>query len=152
MQSDLFGFISGSVRPLHDQPKRPPAGGAAELGPGPSVDDRTKAAAAKYRVLIVGRDRMSADLLASALDQTPACEAAAVVPERLAESLAGRKTHLAVISDELGDRRSGFDLTAATLRAYPNLVVVILLSHPAQTAGFTRCHHGLTRLSANAGC
>jgi DNA-binding NarL/FixJ family response regulator len=34
----------------------------------------------------------------------------------------------------LGDRRSGFDLTTTTLQAYPNLVVVILLSHPSQTA------------------
>jgi two-component system nitrate/nitrite response regulator NarL len=134
MQSDLFGFTSGSVRLLQNQPTRPPAGSAGEPGPGPSIDDRTKAAAAKYRVLIVGRDRMSADLLASALNQAPACEAAAVVPELLAESLAGRKAHVAVISEELGDRRSGFDLTATTLHAHPNLVVVILLSHPSQTA------------------
>ena len=134
MQSDLSGSSSSSVRLLQSHPKRPPAGSSNNIGHGSSVDDRTRAAAAKYRALIVGRDRMSADLLASALNQTPACDAAAVPPDRLAEMLAVRKTHLVVISEELGDRRSGFDLTANTLQAYPNLVVVILLSHPSQIA------------------
>jgi two-component system, NarL family, nitrate/nitrite response regulator NarL len=132
MRSDLSGFTS-SVRLLHPN-GGPPAGSLGEAGRRTAADDRTKAAAAKYRILIVGRDRMSADLLASALNQARSCEAAAVPPERFAEALAGRKAHLAVISDELGDHRSGFELTAATLQAYPSLVVVILLSHPSQTS------------------
>jgi DNA-binding NarL/FixJ family response regulator len=99
-----------------------------------SRHEQTKTHASRFRVLIVDLDRMSGDLLASALNQIPSCEAAAVGPDRLAETLAIRKIHLAVISDELGDRRSGFDLTATTLHAYPNLLVVILLGQASQSS------------------
>lgn len=97
-----------------------------------STAEQAKAGQSKYRVLIVGRDRMSGDLLASTLNQELACEAVAVGAERLPEMLTSRKTHLAVISDELAGHRNGFELTATMLVDFPDLVVVMLLGKPSQ--------------------
>jgi len=121
--------------PLPHEPLRPPpASQPADVSLVRSENRPTKSVLTKYRVSIVGRDRMSADLLASTLNQELACEAVAVGPERLSDTMPSREVHLAIISDELSDRRSGFDLAATALRANPDLIVVILLERPTQAA------------------
>jgi len=94
----------------------------------PTADEQARTITPKTRALILARDRMSGDLLASALNQTDSYEAAAVAPERFSESLARHKVHLAVISSDLDHRISGLDLTTRVMRAYPGLLVVVLLS------------------------
>lgn len=134
MQSESSG-LTRPVRSLLDNSQRFPAVGKdstpSQL---PAADERTRKGTSKFRVLIVARDRMSGDLLASALNQTDSCDAAAVAPERLPESLATQKAHLAVISAELDHRMSGLDLTARVMRAYPDLLVVVLLSQASTTS------------------
>ncbi|HEV2273617.1 MAG TPA: response regulator transcription factor, partial [Acidobacteriaceae bacterium] len=135
MQSESSGLSYRPVRSLQDNSQRLLAVQKGDPPPQPNTGgEPTRKIPSKFRVLIVGRDRMSGDLLASALNQTDSCEAAAVAPEGLSEALAARKIHLAVISAELDQRRSGFDLTAGSIRAFPNLIVVILLSQVSQTS------------------
>jgi two-component system nitrate/nitrite response regulator NarL len=124
------------MRLLRHSPILSPAGGMGSAGSSSGTTDagRDPGAVEKCQVLIVDRDRMSADLLASALNERPGCSAHAVEPDRLCNALANRKAHLVVISDELGERRNGFDLTTATVRAHPNLQVVILLATRSQAS------------------
>lgn len=122
-----FGASQSSARGLPDnrQPGR---------FPGPhSTEERSLNVPAKFRIVIIGRDRMSGELLASALNQTCSCEAVAVGSEQLLETLGVRKAHLAVISAELGASRNGFDLTSAALRACPELAIVVLLAKPSSS-------------------
>jgi len=135
MQSESSGLSYRPIRSFQDNSQRFLAVRKGDLAPQPAtLAEQTRKVPSKFRVLIVGRDRMSGELLASALNQTDSCEAAAVTPEGLSESLTANKTHLAVISAELDQRRSGFDLTAAAVRSFPNLIVVILLSQASQTS------------------
>jgi two-component system, NarL family, nitrate/nitrite response regulator NarL len=126
--------MSSLIQVFHPSVRRPPGARPGNASVGRIENDPSKSEWPKYRLSIVGRDRMSADLLASTLNQELGCEAVSVRPDRLLETLADRKTHLAVISDELGGGTNGFDLAAATLRAYPDLMVVMLLGKPSQTA------------------
>ena len=116
MQSESSG-LNRPVRSLPDTSQRFPA----------VTHESTRKNGSKSLVQIVARDRMSGDLLASALNQTGSCEAAAVAPGQFLESLATRKVHLAVISTELDHRVTGLDLSSRALRRYPELLVVILL-------------------------
>lgn len=133
MQTQASGFRlrpQNSTNPERNPPKLP-GPTARPNGSSYPAEEQTKAAASKFRILIVGLDRMSADLLASALNQNSCCEAVAVSPDKLTDNLVTRKAQMVVISDELSDRKSGFDLTARVLHAYPDLIVVILLGKPS---------------------
>jgi two-component system nitrate/nitrite response regulator NarL len=133
-QPSSFNFRSLNARDADSVPPSLPDRVQRPNGSNYSADNRPTNAAVKSRILIVGMDRMSADLLASALNQSPSFDAAAVSPEKFPEALASRKAQIAVISDELGDRRSGFDLASTILRAYPDLLIVILLSKRSRGA------------------
>jgi two-component system, NarL family, nitrate/nitrite response regulator NarL len=80
-----------------------------------------------FRVLIVDRDSMSGDLLASALRETH--QATAVRPAELMRSLASTSADLVVIASEFNHcRKNGFELADFVARDYPNILIVILLS------------------------
>ncbi len=82
-----------------------------------------------FSALIVDRDSMSSDLLANVLRQEKACNATAVAASDLLPLLARNPVDLVVIGAEvILNARSGLDLTHAVSRAYPNLLLVVLLN------------------------
>jgi two-component system, NarL family, nitrate/nitrite response regulator NarL len=81
------------------------------------------------RVLIVDRDSMSSDLLASALCRDRRCQAAAIQPSDLLSTLAGNEVDLVVVGVDLNSKSgSGFDLANAVCRAHPKIYVVMLMN------------------------
>src|ERR1700691_4867321 len=81
------------------------------------------------RVLIVDRDSMSSDLLASVLGRDRRCHAAAVAPSDLLSTLANSDVDLVVAGVDLNSKSgSGFDLANAVCRSYPNIYVVMLMN------------------------
>lgn len=82
-----------------------------------------------YRVLIVERDPMSADLLADALSRESWCRASAVDAIDLLSSLSAGFADLVVVSGELDPRgQSGFNLAQSVLRGFPSVPVVMILA------------------------
>jgi DNA-binding NarL/FixJ family response regulator len=82
------------------------------------------------RVLIVDRDSMSSDLLASALCRDRRCQAAAIQPSELLNTLEGSEADLVVVGVDLNSKSgSGFDLANAVCRAYPKIYIVMLMNH-----------------------
>jgi two-component system nitrate/nitrite response regulator NarL len=86
-------------------------------------------APAGFRVLIVDRDSMSSDLLASALTRDRNCHASAVSSADLVRSLDFDRADLVVIGAELDHKsRNGFELAQAVSRGHPSVLIVILLN------------------------
>jgi two-component system nitrate/nitrite response regulator NarL len=83
-----------------------------------------------FRILIVDRDSMSSDLLASALVRDRRCDAAAIQSADLLHALSTAEVDLVVIGAEVKSTAGdGFDLAHAVGRAYPGISIVILLNH-----------------------
>ena len=84
----------------------------------------------EFRVLIVDRDSMSGDLLATALTTGERnCQAFAVEPADFLGRLADRKAQLVVIGAELNHvTTTGFDLARTVRQLHPALPIVILLN------------------------
>jgi two-component system, NarL family, nitrate/nitrite response regulator NarL len=83
----------------------------------------------QLRVLIVDRDSMSSDLLASVLSRDCRCQAAAITPSDLLNTLANNEVDLVVIGVDLNSKSgSGFDLASAVCRSYPSIYVVMLMN------------------------
>jgi two-component system, NarL family, nitrate/nitrite response regulator NarL len=82
-----------------------------------------------FRVLIVDRDSMSSDLLATALAQQRNCRASGVLSSDLLRILESDRADLVVIGAELNHKTgSGFELALAVSHAYPGILIVLLLS------------------------
>jgi two-component system nitrate/nitrite response regulator NarL len=82
-----------------------------------------------FQVLIVDRDSMSGDLLATALSRDRNCQASAVGPGDLLERMADGKAQLVVIGADLNqDTKTGFDLASTVRRVHPSMPIVILLN------------------------
>lgn len=82
-----------------------------------------------FRVLIVDRDSMSSDLLASSLVRDRICEAAAIPSSDLLLALASSEVDLVVIGTDLNSKSgTGFDLANCVCRGYPKVRIVILLN------------------------
>jgi DNA-binding NarL/FixJ family response regulator len=83
----------------------------------------------EFCALVVDRDSMSSDLLANVLRREKAYNAAAVAAPDLLPILSKSPVDLVVIGAEvILNARSGLDLTQAVSRAYPNLLLVVLLN------------------------
>jgi len=83
------------------------------------------------RVLIVDRDSMGSDLLATALTSDRNFHASGIRPDNLLDCLADGKTHVVVIGADLDlDSKNGFDLAHTVRGAHPSIPIVILLSKP----------------------
>ena len=81
-----------------------------------------------FRVLIVDRDSMSSDLLATALTRDRNCQASAVRSADLMDSVVNGKAQLVVIGADLNhDTKTGFDLAHTVRRAHPAVPIVMLL-------------------------
>ena len=90
-------------------------------------------AVSKFRVLIVDRDSMSSDLLASALASNSSCEAIAIQGGLLLHALSTRRVDLVVIGADLDSNAgSGFELAHAVCSAHPSAGIVMLLNQVAQ--------------------
>jgi DNA-binding NarL/FixJ family response regulator len=112
-----------------------PAGGSLVL----SKTDRSASggtsnqdAARGIRVLIVDRDSMASDLLATTLARDRNCRASAVLPADLLRGLEADHADLVVIGAELSERSgNGFDLAQAVSRAHPGVLMVVILNQPS---------------------
>jgi two-component system nitrate/nitrite response regulator NarL len=81
-----------------------------------------------FQVLIVDRDSMSSDLLATALTRDRNCQASAVRSADLMDSVVNGKAQLVVIGADLNhDTKTGFDLAHTVRRAHPAVPIVMLL-------------------------
>jgi two-component system, NarL family, nitrate/nitrite response regulator NarL len=86
-------------------------------------------AARGFRVLIVDRDSMSSDLLATRLTREVNCRASALPATDLPRALDADHVDLVVIGAELSQKsRNGFDLAQAVNRAHPSVLIVVLLN------------------------
>jgi len=84
-------------------------------------------------VLIVDRDSMSSDLLATALTKEMDFSASGVQAADLLGCLEGGKTHVVVIGADLSlDSKNGFDLAQTVRRAYPSIPIIVLISETTQ--------------------
>ena len=82
-----------------------------------------------FQVLIVDRDSMSGDLLATAVTRDRDCQAVAVRSADLLERMADGKAQLVVIANDLNqDTTTGIDLARTALRLHPTVPIVILLN------------------------
>ena len=82
-----------------------------------------------FRVMIVDRDSMGSDLLASALERDRRYEAAAIAAQELLFAMETSEVDLVVIGADLNSNPgSGFDLARNVCEAYPNTSIVILLN------------------------
>jgi two-component system, NarL family, nitrate/nitrite response regulator NarL len=80
------------------------------------------------RALIVDRDAMSSHLLAEALVRSRRCDTAAIPAGDLLRTLAAREVDLLIISADLTTASgSGLDLAEAVGRAYPKIMMIVLL-------------------------
>ncbi len=83
-----------------------------------------------FLALIVDRDEMSSDLLATRLNRDGGIQASGVQSGELLGRLADGKTEMVVIGADIShNTRTGFDLAHAVRRAYPALPIVIILNH-----------------------
>jgi DNA-binding NarL/FixJ family response regulator len=83
------------------------------------------------RILIVDRDSMSSDLLATTLTRNRDFDACGIRSDDLLESMANGETHVVVVAADLEfDSKNGFDLAHTVRCAYPSVPIVILLSLP----------------------
>jgi DNA-binding NarL/FixJ family response regulator len=88
-----------------------------------------QSAASGFRALIVDRDSMTSDLLASVLTRERNCRAFAVSSANLLRSLQTDHAQLVVIGAELNSKsETGFDLAQVVSRAHPTVRIVILLN------------------------
>jgi len=102
--------------------------GAGTSKPVAPKDDATHG----FRVLIVDRDPMSSDLLATRLTRDRNCHASAISVTDLLRALEADHVDLVVIGAELGQKSgNGFDLAQAVSRAHPSVLTVVLLNQPS---------------------
>ena len=83
------------------------------------------------KVLIVDRDLMSSQLLATALTTRGKIEASGIRPADLLDRMASGEVHVVVIGADLNlEARNGFALAHTLQRAHPSISIVILLNQP----------------------
>lgn len=82
-----------------------------------------------FRVVVVERDSMTADLLAGALTRESGCDARAVSSADLLSELSAVHADLVVISADLhANGVTGFQLAQALTHAHPQILMVMILS------------------------
>jgi DNA-binding NarL/FixJ family response regulator len=87
------------------------------------------------RVLIVDRDSMSSDLLATALTRDRNCRASAVSSRDLVRVLGSDRADLVVIGAELESKSgNGFNLAQSVSHTYPSILIVILLNQSSHVS------------------
>lgn len=91
--------------------------------------------ASVFLVLIVDRDELSSDLLATVFTRDGSVQASSVRSEDLLGYMAERKADLVVIAaDPNDDTKSGFDLAHVLHRMHPAIPIVILLNQSTNDA------------------
>lgn len=81
------------------------------------------------RALIVDRDAMSSHLLADALVRNRKCDATAILSSDLLQAVVTHDADLVVIAADINSTPGGgFDLADAVCRAYPDVIIVLLLN------------------------
>jgi two-component system nitrate/nitrite response regulator NarL len=89
----------------------------------------------RIRVLIVDRDEMSSDLLATRLTRDGVIQASGIRAANLLNCMASGEVQLVIIGADLNDvSMTGFDLAKAVHRDYPAAPIVMILSDSTQEA------------------
>ncbi|SRR5579871_5108819 len=89
----------------------------------------------RFRVLIVDRDEMSSDLLATRLATDGTLEASGIESADLLDCLSGGDVLLVVIGADLNHlSKTGFDLAQAVRRQHPTVPIVMILNQSTQDA------------------
>ena len=97
----------------------------------------------RLRVLIVDRDEMSSDLLATRLTRDGSIQAFGIRSADLLDCMASGDVHLVVIGAELNQvSKTGFDLAQTVHRLYPAAPIVIILNQSTQDAVITAFRSG----------
>lgn len=87
------------------------------------------------KILVIGRDSFSSDLLASSLSQSLGCVAVSVSASSISKAIASGKARLAIISADLsGIPGEGFDLANSISRTHPDTAIIILLNEASPEA------------------
>jgi two-component system nitrate/nitrite response regulator NarL len=88
-----------------------------------------------FLVLIVDRDEMSSDLLATRLSREGDIQASSVQSSDLLGRLEDGKVQMVVIGADINhNTKTGFDLANAVRRAHPAVPIVVLLNHSTYDA------------------
>lgn len=96
-----------------------------------------------FRVLIVDRDSMSSDLLATALTRERNIPASGVRSTDLLDLMANGKTQLVVIGADLNhDTKNGLDLAHSVQHVHPTVPIVILLNQSTADSVITAFRSG----------
>jgi two-component system, NarL family, nitrate/nitrite response regulator NarL len=85
-----------------------------------------------HRALILDRDAMSSHLLADTLNRNRKCDATAVLSADLLSTISASAINLVVIAADLNSCPGGFELADAVCRAYPDVIIVMLLNDAGQ--------------------
>ena len=84
-----------------------------------------------FKVIIVGRDPLTASLLADSLTNNLSCESVTARHSELLRMLGSSAADLVIISADLNSiAGAGFDLASAVSAAYPSTPIIILLDEP----------------------
>lgn len=96
-----------------------------------------------FHILVVGRDVMSGHLLADALGNTSAYRAKTIPSASLLSAAAAGLVNLAVISVNLpSGEGAGLELARALYRAYPRVLIIMLLDQPKRDLVVSAFRHG----------
>ena len=87
------------------------------------------------KILVVGRDPFSTDLLAAALSQSLGCAALSASRSSVCKAIATSHVRLAIISANLSTiPGEGFDLAASIAHSHPDAALIMLLDEPTSDA------------------
>lgn len=88
-----------------------------------------------FQALIADREPMSSDLLARALEHERICRAVAVGPNEVLQAISKMHAKLVVLAADLRTKSGdGLSLAQAVARAYPDLLLVLLLPRSSRDA------------------
>lgn len=95
------------------------------------------------KILVVGRDPFSSDLLATALSQGLGCAALSTSRSSICKSVASCDARLAIISADLSSTPGeGYDLAASIAHSSPDTAIIMLLDQPTPDTIIRAFHSG----------
>lgn len=99
------------------------------------VHSRTRSSDSGNRILVIGRDAFSSDLLATALSRNLGWVAVSVSPFSISKTISSGKTRLAIVNADLSSiPGEGFDLANSIARAHPETAIIIILTEASPEA------------------
>jgi two-component system, NarL family, nitrate/nitrite response regulator NarL len=89
----------------------------------------------RLRIAIVGQDTMSSSLLATLIKKDLNCEAIGARPSELVALISGSPMDVVVINADINTKAgAGYELAATVSEEFPDVRLVMLISHPSREA------------------